>query len=332
MKKIISFILICSILLALLTGCSYFDKTGEGGNETGDVEVGNNNGEKDNVTSGETEESTKAKGTPLDKESDVIESIINYIRNYYSDHDMPSNSLEWKLERIENEVWRPLEVTFDTFDYYFVCGYDNDSSDRYFFNRAKECNWYKFDSVDEIPEYYNGEKCAYVFQFNKASSIVNLLEGQYDVPKMEHFLWYQPEFKDGYNAKSPIAYGETIIYLCYTEYLSIKIWDEGTIYYSTSSYDYRWVTIPYVEFFDERYISLLTRQVTQTNGEENIGERDIALYFGKYSDDFTDVIEMEKYSIKTGYKTEFYSMTNTDYYSCISVEDFFKILNEKILN
>ena len=92
------------------------------------------------------------------------------------------------------------------------------------------------------------------------------------------------------------------------------------------------MTIPYVEFYDERYISLLTRQVTQTNGEENISERDIALAFGKYSDDFTDVIEMEKYSIKTGYKTEFYSMTNTDYYSCISVEDFFKILNEKILN
>ena len=269
MKKIISFILICSMLLALLTGCSYFDKTGEGGNEVGDVEVGNNNGEKDNVTSGETEESTKAKGTPLDKESDVIESIINYIRNYYSDHDMPSNSLEWKLERIENEVWRPLEVTFDTFDYYFVCGYDNDSSDRYFFNRAEKCNWYKFDSVDEIPEYYNGEKCAYVFQFNKASSIINLLDGQSDVPKMEHFLWYQPEFKDGYNAKSPIAYGETIIYLCYTDYLNystfsgIKIWNEGTIYYSTSSYDYRWVTIPTVDIYGERYISLLTRQVFQ---------------------------------------------------------------------
>lgn len=339
MKKIISFILICSIVLAFLTGCSYFDKTGEGGNETGDVEAGNNNGEKDNVTSGETEENTKAKGNPLDKESDVIESIIDYIRNYYSDHDMPSNSLEWKLKRIESEVWRPLEVTFDTFDYYFVCGYDNDSSDSYFVSRARKCNWYKFDSADEIPEFYGGEKCAYVFQFNKASSIVNLLDGQSDVPEMEHFLWYEPEFEDGYNAKSPIAYGETIIYLCYTEYLSytsfgtgIKIWDEGTIYYSTSSYDYRWVTIPTVDIYGERYISLLTRQVTQTNGEENIGERDIALAFGKYSDDFTDVIEMEKYSIKTGYKTEFYSMTNTDYYSCISVEDFFKILNEKIMN
>ena len=33
MKKIISIILICSMLLALLSGCSYFDKTNDGGNE-----------------------------------------------------------------------------------------------------------------------------------------------------------------------------------------------------------------------------------------------------------------------------------------------------------
>ena len=33
MRRIISFILICSIMLALLTGCSYFDKTNDGGNE-----------------------------------------------------------------------------------------------------------------------------------------------------------------------------------------------------------------------------------------------------------------------------------------------------------
>ena len=337
MKKIISFILICSMLLALLTGCSYFDKTNDGGNEVGDVEAGNNNGEKDNGTSGETEENTKTKGIPLDKESDVIESIIDYIRNYYSDHDMPSNSLEWKLERIENEVWRPLEVTFDTFDYYFVCGYDNDSSNSYYASRAKECNWYRFDSVDEIPKYYNGEKCAYVFQFNKASSIINLLDGQSDVPKMEHFLWYEPEFEDGYNAKSPIAYGETIIYLCYTDYLNystfsgIKIWNEGTIYYSTSSYDYRWVTIPTVDIYGERYISLLTRQVFQKNGEERTKETGFELHLGDYSDAFTDVIEIEKYSIKRDYKSGSTPLIKIDYYSCIKVDDFVRGLNEEII-
>ena len=334
------------MLLAFLTGCSYFDKTNkvEGGNETdntgesnntnGSTDGGNTDGTTDgtdNVTSGgETDEAPK--GVPLSKESDVIESIFDYLDNYYSDHDMGDNSLGYKIRQTVNGVWRPIEVTFDTFDYYFVCGYDNDPGDDYYESRAKKCNWYKFNSAEEIPEYYNGEKCAYVFQFNKASSIVNLLEGQSDVPEMEHFLWYQPEFKDGYNVKSPIAYGETIIYLCYTEYLSIRIWDEGTIYYSTSSYDYRWVTIPYVEDYDGRYISLITRQVTRRNGEEIVRETGVELHLGEYADAFTDVIETERYSVKTEYKSNSEEMTHTYYYSCILVEDFFKVLNEEILN
>ncbi len=337
MKKIISFILICSMLLAFLTGCSYFDKTneGEGGNETDNVGDGNNtNGSTeggntggttdgtDNVTNGgETEEDTKAKGIPLDKESDVIESIIDYIDNYYSDHDMGDNSLEYKIRLTVNGVWRPIEVTFDTFDYYFVCGYDNDPGDDYYESRAKKCNWYKFNSAEEIPEYYNGEKCAYVFQFNKASSIVNLLEGQSDVPEMEHFLWYRPEFEDGYNAKPPIAYGETIIYLCYTDYLSVKIWDEGTIYYSTSSYDYKWVTIPTVDIYGDIYISMLTNQILSTGEEVEIS---LDGRLGNYTEFFVDKVEIDKYSISYPHCTY--------YYSCILVEDFIKILNEEILN
>jgi len=344
MKKIISLILICSMLLAFLNGCSYFDKTneGEGGNETDNVGDGNNtNGSTeggntggttdgtDNVTNGgETEEDTKAKGIPLDKESDVIESIIDYLYNYYSDHDMGDNSLEYKIRLTVNGVWRPIEVAFDTFDYYYVCGYDNDPDNNHFYDsRAKKCNWYKFNSAEEIPEYYNGEKCAYVFQFNKALSIVNLLEGHSDVPEMEHFLWYQPEFEDGYNVKPPIAYGETIIYLCYTDYLDymsfacIKIWDEGTIYYSTSSYDYSWVTMPFVDIYGDRYFSMLTNQILSTGEGVEISLED---RFGNYTEFFVDEVEIDKYSVSYPHCTY--------YYSCIKVEDFFKILNEEILN
>ena len=323
MKKIISFILICSMLLALLTGCSYFDKTGEGGNEAGDVETDNSNNQNN-----EENQNPKGEGTPLDKDSDVIESIIDYLYNYYSDHDMGPSNLEWKISQMVYDLWRPLEVTFDTFDYYFVCGYDNDPDNNHFYaSRARKCNWYKFDSADEIPEFYGGEKCAYVFQFNKASSIVNLLEGQSDVPKMEHFLWYQPEFEDGYNVKPPVVYGETIIYLCYTDYLDymslsyLKIWDEGTIYYSTSSYDYRWVTMPFVDIYGDRYFSMLTNQVWGTN---EVGVP-LEYRFGNYTELFVDKVELDKYSIS-------YKDGSTYFYSCIKVDDFFKILNEEILN
>ena len=46
MKKIISFILIYSMLLAFLTGCSYFDKTNEGGNEADNAGADSNNSEE----------------------------------------------------------------------------------------------------------------------------------------------------------------------------------------------------------------------------------------------------------------------------------------------
>ena len=320
MKKIISLILICSMLLAFFTGCSYFDKTGEGGNEGVEADNSNNKNNEEN-------KKPKGEGTPLDKDSNVIESIIDYLDNYASDHDFPPN-LEQKLLQIENKVWRPLEVTFDTFDYYFVCGYDNDPDNHCYEIRAMKCNWYKFDSADEIPEFYGGEKCAYVFQFNKASSIVNLLEGQSDVPEMEHFLWYQPEFQDGYNVKSPIAYGETIIYLCYINYLDpmsnayMKIWDEGTIYYSTSSYNYKWVTIPTVDIYGDIYISMLTNQIFSAEEEVEIS---LESRFGKYTEFFVDKVEFNKYSIS-------YPDSTTYCYSCILVEDFFKILNEEILD
>jgi hypothetical protein len=329
------------MLLAFLTGCSNFNKTGEGGNESNNNEPGNGGNEAgdvetDNSNNQNNEENQKPKGegTPLDKDSDVIESIIDYLYNYYSDHDMGDNSLKYKIRLTVNGVWRPIEVTFNTFDYYFVCGYDNDPNNNHFYDsRARKCNWYKFNSADAIPEFYGGEKCAYVFQFNKASSIVNLLEGQSDVPKMEHFLWYQPEFEDGYNAKPPIAYGETIIYLCYTDYLDymsfswLKIWDEGTIYYSTSSYDYRWVTIPTVDIDGVKYVYWLSKEVGYESNGQDVNELPPDYSLGKYYNDFIDVIEVDKYSVE---RVDPYH--EIDYYSCILVKDFFKILNEEILN
>lgn len=46
MKKIISLILICSMLIAILTGCSCFDKTNEDGNEADNAGADSNNSEE----------------------------------------------------------------------------------------------------------------------------------------------------------------------------------------------------------------------------------------------------------------------------------------------
>ena len=327
MKKIISIILICSMLLAFLTGCSYFDKTNEGedGNKNDNTGEGNNT---NNSTNGGTTDGTAAgtdeapKGIPLDKESDVIESIIDFIYNYYADHDMLPSTLEYKIDFITQGNKQPFEIAFDKFDYYFICGYDNDYNghpNSYGESRAKKCDWYRFDSADDIPEYYNNEKCAFIFQFNKASSIIDLLETG-NTPLMEHFLRYEPEFKDGYNVKSPVDFGETIIYLCRTDYLSV--WDEGTVYYSTSSYDYRHVTIPFVEIDGVKYTTILSKYVKHAPNGQSEYEVPLEINLGEYYDDFKDVIEVNKYSVDRD--------NTTDYYSCIKIYDLIEVMKKLI--
>ena len=59
MKKIISNLLICSMLLALLSGCSFFDKTNEAGNQADNAGDGNNtNGSTEGGNTGGTTDGT----------------------------------------------------------------------------------------------------------------------------------------------------------------------------------------------------------------------------------------------------------------------------------
>ena len=320
MKKILSIVLICSLLLAFLSSCSYFDRitgngsddeidnieTGNSGNETGDIDSDNNTDNPNN----EENKSPRGEGKPVDMESDVIASIFDFLDNYYADHDMPSSTLDRKIRLIDQGYLQPFEITFEKSDYYFICGYDNYTRDpiSYQVSRAKNCNWYRFDSAEDIPEYYNNEKCAYVFQFNKASSVVDMLE-MGNIPMLEHFLWFLPEFEEGYNVKAPEIFDETIIYLCRTDYLSV--WDEGTVYYSTSSYDYRWVTIPFVEIEGVKYTTILTKYVRHNETNPFIQDLSPEYALGEYYDVFKDVIEENIYVVDRG--------SGTDYYSCIKI-------------
>ena len=326
MKKTISFILICSLLLMCFTGCSYFDNLdkGDSGNVTDDKNgnntTGNNDTNVDNSNNTENKE-PRVEGIPVDKESDVIESIFDYLIELHTDHDMLPSTLRYKIDYIKQGSRKLLEITFDKSDFYFICGYDNytGNATNYHVDRAKKCNWYRFDSAEDIPEYYNNEKCAYVFQFNKASSIVDMLE-MGNVPNMENFMLYWPEFEQGYNVKAPEIFDETIIYLCRTDYLSV--WDEGTVYYSHFLYVYRWYTIRFVEIEDVKYTTIKTKEVTLSTSNQSVREFSPERELGAYYADFKDVIEPNIYSHDLGY--------GIDYYSCIKIDDFIKVIKEII--
>ena len=327
MKKIISFILICSILLALLTGCSYFDKTNDGGNETGDIEVGNNNSNDsadggntggttdgtDNVTSGgETDEASK--GVPLSKESDPIKSLIEILSREVPDVLLGSTGLPNQIYFVQHYDAQPLEVTFDPLDYYFVCGYYNEEADEKgkTYQRAEKCSWYRFDSAEDIPEYINGEKCVLTYQFNKASSVINLL-GDENTPEMEHVLWLDKQFENGYNTTPPIAFAKTVIYL--QGYFADDL-NKSTIYYTTRSIYHNYITIRFVELSGMKYV-VVPRYVY--NGELVSLES----LLGPYYDVFMSVTEANNFEYE-GYLSD----NATFIYTLIAMEHFIEVLKE----
>ena len=322
----ISFILVCSLLLMCFTGCSYFGNlnNGDSGNVADDNNDNNTAGNNDTTvdnTNNEENKSPSVEGIPVDKESDVIESIFDYLIELHTDHDMLPSILEYKIDYIKQGSRKLLEITFDKSDFYFICGYDNytGNATNYGVSRAKKCNWYRFDSAEDIPEHYNNEKCAYVFQFNKASSVVDMLE-MGNVPMIDHFLWFLPEFEQGYNVKAPEVFDETIIYLCRTDYLSV--WDEGTVYYNTSLYIYIWPTIRFVEIEGVKYTTILTKEVTHSTSNQSVREFSPEHELGAYYDYFKDVIEENIYVVDR--------RNGTDYYSCIKIDDLIKVIKEII--
>ena len=330
MKKSISFILVCSLLLLCFTGCSYFDSIDNSNsdditdnNNTDNLtdDIGTNNGANIDKPNDEENKEPRVEGIPVDKDSDVIESIFDYLIELNTEYSMMPNTLEYKIDYIKQGSKKPLEITFDKSDFYFICGYDNYTGNAtdYYVSRAKKCNWYRFDSAEDIPEYYNNEKCAYVFQFNKASSVVDMLE-MGNVPMIDHFLWFWPEFEQGYNVRTPEVFDETIIYLCRTDYLSV--WDEGTVYYNTSLYIYTWPTIRFVEIEGVKYTTILTKQVKLSTSNQSVREFSPEYALGVYYDYFKDVIEENIYAVDR--------RNGTDYYSCIKIDDLIKVIKEII--
>ena len=205
MKKAISFILICSLLLVFLSGCSLANEFFGKNEQDKEDSIDANDDKKD--------ESPREKGIPIDKESDLIESIFEFLHIIRTDPPYGITDLYAKLGLIEEDYYLPLDVEFSSSDFYYVCGYDNNytgNPNDYSEDRAKQCDWYKFNSPRDIPEYINNERWTFIFQINKASSVIDLMESG-SAPNMAYTQWFEPEFKDGYNVATPITINKSII-------------------------------------------------------------------------------------------------------------------------
>ena len=265
MKKIVSVILLCSLLLICLTGC--------------------------------TTESYE-KGEVIDNESWLVLDLIDYIYQLKVNYDMVGVSFEDQIDEIKDRKKSAFHVGYTSSNYYFVCGYANDAFDckgeicsvtnkprtieiASEYCHATEYIWVKFAKESEIPEYYNGEKFVVGFQFNKPLFVDRILDKRERVPNVEHFQLYEPEFSDGLNIKEPILMEDTT-------YIFLTSSDRRHIYHTNDMYNHRNVTIECIYLDDEFYIKrwLYTNQspsIHYPDGYKN--ENDLVSEFGKYYDD-----------------------------------------------
>ena len=295
MKKIISIALTLALLLLSFSGCSIFKPR--------DPNEGKEPNE--NLDNGENA------GCAVDKSSDLIRSIVAFLGENVSVEDMPNTDLTYTIDLIKENGVELLEVEFDILDYYFVCGYDSDSSESRDAARAEKCNWITFDSSDKIPEYYNNEKCVFVFQLNRSSSVISYF-GSEKAPDVEHFSEYEPEFKQGYNVAPPIPFDEDVIYI--NGALSAPV-AEGTVYYTTKSSLSPWTTLPFIENAGAKVLML--EQDADKN--EAIG---LELVLGDYYDEFAEFGRIDKCEL-------YLSDGSTFAYSLIVFSDFIEVIKNE---
>ena len=310
MNKIISFVLLCSLLIMCFSGCS----------------ISNNpNGKKESDQESTPITNVNKGNTPLaiiegemDKNSDLVVTLVAYLEQYTTQYNIKGRSFAQQIDHIKNGI-QPLHVAFDPTDYYFVCGYYNPANehDEFVYCCSKDYTWVGYKSETEIQEFYNGMKCAVVFQINMALTITDIVSNERAIPDIQHFQIFKPTFENGVNVSDPVVFDETFIYLNYPDcYLNQFSQSTSTMYYCKSIYYHSMNTIPCVNLDGEYYLAF-SMYVVYNDGSHT-DERDYCYDFGEYYDTLMGMMERDKYSI-AGNK-------HVSVYATISLKNFADVL------
>ncbi len=310
MNKIISFVLLCSLLIMCLSGCSIPNNpNGEKESDKGSVPITSD--DKNNTT-------PRIIYGEIDKNSDLVATLVAYLEQYTTQYNIKGRSLAQQIDHIKNGI-QPLHIAFDPAEYYFVCGYYKpvEDHDELIYCCAKDYTWVGYKSETEIQEFYNGMKCAVVFQINMALTITDIVSNERAVPDIQHFQIFKPTFENGVNASEPIVFDETFIYLNYPDcYLNQFSQSTSTMYYCNSIYYHSMNTIPCVYLNGEYYLAF-SMYVVYNDGTRST-EWDYTYDFGEYYDTLMNMLERDKYSI-AGNK-------HVSVYATISLKNFADVL------
>lgn len=333
MKKLILFLLIGALLLLPLSGCFANNKQNEG--TTPDNTTESTTPEATTPEGTTPEDTTPAVTTPetttpevttppennpnnpplfegeLDKNHPLIVAVLEYIDDFYVSHNPIFYPLAAKIDFIK-QGRQALHVAFNPSNYYFVCGYYNtaNKTEENRYSCAEEYTWKIYSNEADIQEYFEDMEFMVAFQINKALSVTDILSSETNVPDIEHIEYYMPTFENGVNVGAPLTFDETFIYLNQSE--------EIVIYYRTTLYYHRNVTIPCVCIEGEYYLPFYLATIEfdeEFNVEQALSADHLKYELNNYYDALINIMDTEKYRVEL-------PSGSFLYYGIVSLEDF----------
>lgn len=220
-----------------------------------------------------------------ERERELIAALVEYLDQYNVDYDMADiDPLAVKIDKIKGGT-QPLLVSFDPDSYYYVCGYytENEShSEAHSYCCSSEYTWIEYQSVTDIQDSYNGEKCVVAFQVNKSKLVSDIRDESIAVPDIEHFQMFETRFVGGKNVNPPMDFSSEFIYLNSS--------DKDVIFYTISTF-HSWKSISCIQLDGEYYISLSL--------EHRDGYHSFEWEFDSYYDTLMEIMDTELYNNKT---------------------------------
>lgn len=279
MKKNVSVVLLCSLLLVCFAGCTVPDKYEE------------------------------KVPTELQSQDALVCTLIEYLHSLFVSHDMPDTSTAIKIDEIKNGK-QGLHVGFNSSAYYFVCAYyDNAHEDETTdYCCATNYTWVKFENANEIIERYKDLRFVVAFQINKASFVTDIVTKKATVPNIEHFQEYVPNFNNGFNANGAVVFDTSFIY--------INSSDDRNVYHSIYAYDNVLKTLP-CTFLNDRYYIINDLYTIYPDGSRS--DSNVISDFGGYYDALVNIMDTKNYSeIDEKGRTIFYGLIEiNDFADCI---------------
>ena len=257
MRKIVSSILLCSLLLVCFSGCTFL----------------HNNEEKS--------------PTELQNNDVLVCTLIEYLQDLFVSHDLPDTSTAIKIDEIKNGR-QALHVGFDKSRYYFVCAYYDSTHEHEITDYCCATNytWVKFENPNEISEKYKDLSFVVAFQINKSSFVTDILTKDAIVPNIEHFQEYTPNFNNGLNTNGAITFDANFIYLNSS--------DDKEVYHSISAYDNVLKTLPCI-CLNERYY--ITKELYTIYADGTRSDNNVISDFGKYYETLLNIMDTTSYNV-----------------------------------